>query len=127
MAAPAQPPRPIRLTPDEVLDFATDWLAGRPGLRRLHLVRYGGAPAPLPSAHALAEATGRPCEVHSGSAWNHHSYQAVYTEPDTAVLVWATPPVDGPLYAASHTLRRLAEATWVSLADRGALIETPGA
>ena len=117
---------PARLTPDQVPGFAADWLAARPDLRRLHLVRYGGAPAPLPAASSLAETTGRPCEVHTGSAWNHHSYQAVYAESDTAVLIWAGPVQEGALHTASHTLRRLAEATHASLADRGALIETTG-
>jgi hypothetical protein len=124
--APGQPRPAARLTPEQVPAFAADWLAARPDLRRLHLVRYGGAPAPLPAASSLAEATGRPCEVHTGSAWNHHSYQAVYAESDTAVLVWAGPVQDGPLHTASHTLRRLAEATHASLAERGALIETTG-
>jgi hypothetical protein len=127
LAGVPEPPRPAaRLTPDQVPAFAAQWLADRPGLRRLHLVRYGGAPAPLPAAGSLAEATGLPCEVHTGSAWNHHSYQAVYAESETAVLVWADPVQDGPLHTASHTLRRLAEATHASLADRGELIETTG-
>ena len=121
---PARPP--ARPTPEQVPGFAAGWLAARPDLRRLHLVRYGGAPAPLPAAASLAATTGLPCEVHTGSAWNHHSYQAVYAESDTAVLIWAGPVQDGPLHTASHTLRRLAEATHASLADRSVLIETTG-
>lgn len=118
------PARPIRMAPAGVPRFAADWLAGRPDLRRLHVVRYGGRPRLR--ATALSAALGLPCEVHTGSAWNHHSYQAVYSDAGTAVLVWAAPGTDGPLHTASRTLRRLAWASHASLGGRSALIETSG-
>jgi hypothetical protein len=95
--------------------FATGWLTDRPDLAQLHVVRYGGEPQPLPEAAAIGAATGRPTEVHRGSAWNHHSFHAVYADPATAVLVLAATP-DG-------LLRDIAEATGLALRDRAVLVE----
>ncbi|MEJ3744882.1 hypothetical protein WEI85_16495 [Actinomycetes bacterium KLBMP 9797] len=107
---------------------AATWLARRPELARLHVVGYwSGAEEGLPPAARFAAATGRPCEVHEGSAWNHHSFQAVYPDPAVAVLIvtrgadtdaGAAPPVR----AAAWTLRQIAAATQRSLPDRSVLI-----
>jgi hypothetical protein len=91
------------------------WLSDRPELTRLHVVRYGGDPAPLPDAGELEQATGRRVEVYRGSAWNHHSFQSVYREHHTAVLVLAGTR-DG-------LLRDIAEATRLALGDRALLVE----
>jgi hypothetical protein len=99
----------------DLAGFVADWLADRPDLTALHVVRYGGDPAPLPDAAELAAASGRPVEVHRGSAWNHHSFQAVYTERTTAVLVVAG--------TAGGLLRDIAEATRLALGGRAILVE----
>ncbi|ASW54856.1 hypothetical protein [Plantactinospora sp. KBS50] len=98
----------------DLAGFVAGWLADRPRLRRLHVVRYGGQPAPLPDPATLGAAD-RPVEVHRGSAWNHHSFQAVYADPGTAVVVLAATP-DG-------LLRDIAEATRLALGDRAVLVE----
>ena len=98
----------------DLAGFAAGWLADRPGLTTLHVVRYGGDPAPLPGPAAFAAATGRRVEVHRGSAWNHHSFQAVYREDRTAVLVVAG--------TQNGLLRDIAEATRLALGDRAVLV-----
>ncbi|MCO5998094.1 hypothetical protein [Actinoallomurus rhizosphaericola] len=106
-------------------DAAADWLADRPELTRLHVVRYDSA-AELPDAVRVrfAAVTRRPCEVHDGSAWNHHSFQAVYADRSAAVLVLAPPEPAGdlPLAEAARAQHRIAVATHRSLADRSRLI-----
>ncbi|WP_165945548.1 hypothetical protein [Micromonospora sp. KC606] len=107
---------------------ASAWLASRPELARLHVVGYwSDAERNIPPAGQFAAATGRPCEVHEGSAWNHHSFQAVYPDPTVAVLivtrgaetdVGAAPPDR----AAARTLRRIAAATHRSLPGRSLLV-----
>jgi hypothetical protein len=115
---------PTRAAVADLPVVAARWLAGRPALTDLHVVRYGGA-APLPAAAAFAATTGRRCETHDGTAWNHHSFQAVVADPATAVLVVAAPEPDGSpeLGDAARTLRRIALATHACLADRGLLVE----
>lgn len=105
------PGRPV----NDLAGFAAGWLAERPDFTTLHVVRYGGAPRPLPDQAALAAATGRPVEVHRGSAWNHHSFHAVYADPATAVLVIAA--------TGDGLLRDLACATRLALGERAALVE----
>ncbi len=56
---------------------ATQWLSRRTELAGAHLVWYGSDP-PAVTAARLAELTGQRWEVHAGSRWNHHSYQAVH-------------------------------------------------
>jgi hypothetical protein len=104
--------KPMTVAPPALPGFAAAWLAGRPEIAGLHVVRYGGAPAPLPSAPALSVATGRRCEVHHGSAWNHHS-----------VLVLADPVQDGPYRAQAQTLRDIADATCAALPGRSVVVE----
>jgi hypothetical protein len=105
--------------------LAAAWLAGRPEVRRLHVVRYDRATVP-DAARGFARATGRSCEVHEGTAWNHHSFQAVYADPGTAALVVAPPlPAGGPpaLARAAYTLRRVALATGQALAERATVVQ----
>lgn len=120
------PPDPPAVTMQELPTLAATWLAVRPDLTRLHVVGYG--PAAL-SAPAFAAATGLPCEAHEGSAWNHHSFQAVYADPRTAVLVVTGPPgtraATGGWGAAAAAQQRIAEATWGALASRSRLVHLP--
>ena len=109
----------------DLTEPAAGWLSGRPDLRRLHLVHYG-TPAPAAAtSRDVTALTGRPCEVHEGSAWNHHSFHAVYAEPATAVLVAVASEgaVPAPLAPAARTLRQIAVATHLALADRSLLVE----
>lgn len=120
----ADPELPARSVTD-LTEPAAGWLSGRPDLRRLHLVHYG-TPAPAAAtSRDVTALTGRPCEVHEGSAWNHHSFHAVYAEPATAVLVAVASDgaVPAPLAPAARTLRQIAVATHLALADRSLLVE----
>jgi hypothetical protein len=91
-------------------------------------VRYwAGGPDADPVAARLAAAAGLPCEMHEGSAWNHHSFQAVYADPGTAVLLLTRPTAtrDGlprPVAEAARTLDRIALATHRALPDRSLLL-----
>lgn len=115
-----------RSTAHALPGVAADWLGRRPDLRRLHVVVYASDAELTPAVRSrFATATGRTCEVHEGSAWNHHSYQAVYADPSAAVLVVAPssrPPADHPLAGVASAQCRLAVATHRSLADRSHLV-----
>lgn len=131
-------PRCAELTvgPGEVTAAAARWLAERPELAGAHLVRYSaarnGAAERRPGA-----APGRAWEVHDGSRWNHHSYQAFQAESRLGLVAVAVkrPPVvltgDDGLDAALRGLHArqlaIARATCASLADRALLIlvDTP--
>jgi hypothetical protein len=89
----------------DLAGYATAWLSSRPDLRQLHVVHYG---CPAPARFAAAT------EIHQGSAWNHHSFQAVYADPSIAVLI-VVPPDDG-------LLRRIAVATYQALAGRSRMV-----
>jgi hypothetical protein len=124
---PAPPPSPV-VAMRELAGYAATWLAGRPDLRRLHIVHYwsgtGHAGADGAAARFTA-ATGRPCEVHEGSAWNHHSFQAVYPDPHAAVLLTTRDDREAScpaLAAAAGTLARIAWATHRALPDRSRLV-----
>ncbi|MFY1583739.1 hypothetical protein ACN267_04480 [Micromonospora sp. WMMD734] len=108
--------------------LAATWLTRHPELTRLHVVGYWSAAArTLPSAGRFAAVTGRPCEVHEGSAWNHHSFQAVYADPTVAVLIVTTDTDTGaspPVRAAARTLHTIAAATHGSLPERSLLVTT---
>ncbi|MDG4765743.1 hypothetical protein O7632_16800 [Solwaraspora sp. WMMD406] len=106
--------------------LAAAWLADRGGIHRLHVVAYGQVER-LPSAATFAAATGRRCEVHTGPAWNHHSFQAVFPDPHTAVVVvdagpGPAPDATDPLRATSQALHDVAAATHRSLAGRSLLV-----
>lgn len=108
-------------------EVAAAWLAGRHELSRLHVVRYGSAAPEPPGAERFRAVTGRRCEVHDGSAWNHHSFQAVYADPGTAVLLLTQPAGTdgagpGPLATAARTLRQIAIATHRALPERSLLV-----
>lgn len=74
---------------DELIVLAAAWLADRPDLRYLHIVVYDLKRARdiQNLREALTFRTGVPCEVHEGTEWNHHSYQAAYGNPRVAVLI----------------------------------------
>jgi hypothetical protein len=125
----AEPTEPAPATMDELPRLAAEWLAGRPELRRLHVVHYWSA-APDGAARFTA-ATGRPCEVHEGSAWNHHSFQATYADPHAAVLLVTRATSGGEpdhpaLAAAAGALARIAHATHLALPDRSRLVRLAG-
>jgi hypothetical protein len=113
----------------ELPDIAACWLASRPRLTRLHVVRYDSLAAGRgPDAGLFRTATGHPCEVHDGTAWNHHSFHAVYADPSTAVmLVVASPSADPrdtvPLAGARRVHRQIAIATHLALADRSMIFQ----
>ncbi|HUA27896.1 MAG TPA: hypothetical protein VMC03_03350 [Streptosporangiaceae bacterium] len=111
----------------EVTAAAARWLAARPELTGAHLVVYG--PQDLqPGAGTLGPAW----EVHVGSRWNHHSYQAVQADRRLGLVAVAAtqPPAvltgDDVLDAALRGLHArqlaIARATCASLADRALLI-----
>lgn len=110
--------------PEGIARAAAEWLACQPGLAGAHLADYGsGAPRAEP---------GPRWEVHPGSRWNHHSYQAVHGERRLGVVavVGDRPPEvrtgDGSLDAALRGLHErqvaIARATCASLAGRALLI-----
>jgi hypothetical protein len=107
---------------------AAEWLAGRAGLLGAHLVDYG-------SGVSCAE-PGRGWEVHLGSRWNHHSYQAVHGERRLGVVavVGDRPPevrtgdgsLDGALRGLHARQVAIARATCASLDGRALLIRVAG-
>ena len=117
----------------ELPDIAACWLAGRPELTRLHVVRYdsvaaGSVAGSVADAGPFRAATGYPCEVHDGSAWNHHSFHAVYADPSTAVMLVVAPPSAHsretvPLAGAGRVQRQIAIATHLALADRSMIFQ----
>lgn len=107
---------------------AEGWLAARPELTRLHVVRYESGPGV--SAEQFTVATGRSCEVHAGSAWNHHSFHAVHADRSVAVLLvvasrQASEEVAEPLLEAARTQRLIAVATHLALAGRSLIVQLP--
>ncbi|MFI9644285.1 hypothetical protein ACIG87_30250 [Micromonospora sp. NPDC051925] len=124
--ADAPPRRPVAAA--DLPDAAATWLARRPDLTRLHVVGYwSDAERSLAPAGRFAAATGRRCEVHEGSAWNHHSFQAVYADPTVAVLIVtrgadAEAGASPPVRVVARTLREIAAATHRSLPERSLLV-----
>jgi hypothetical protein len=111
---------------------AAAWLADRQELTRLHVVRYeSAATGPATASERFAAATGRACEVHLGSAWNHHSFHASYADPSVAVLVAVAPPeTSAPagqrLLDAAAAQHEIAIATHLALGDRSMIVQLPG-
>ncbi|MDQ1290189.1 MAG: hypothetical protein QG622_3755 [Actinomycetota bacterium] len=115
--------------PMDVVREVSRWARARRGLTRAHLVCYDPrlTLAKAPAADQLTAATGLPWEVHPGSSWNHHSYQAVSGEPDLGVVAIAPAPADRPESDAGELIRvqaELAAATCASLGDRALLLRT---
>jgi hypothetical protein len=120
---------------DGVTSAATRWLTARTGLAGAHLVWYGSGP-PCVTATRLTELTGLPWEVHAGSRWNHHSYQAVQGERRLGVVavVHRDPPavrtgdqaLDAALRALNDHQASIARATCASLGDRALLVRVAG-
>jgi len=120
---------------DGVTRAAAQWLTARTGLTGAHLVWYSGGP-PGVTATRLTELTGLRWEVHAGSRWNHHSYQAVHGENRLGVVavVRQDPPVvrtgdealDAALRALNHHQASIARATCASLGDRALLVRIAG-
>jgi hypothetical protein len=117
----------------ELPSLAASWLADRAELTRLHVVLYDSrvaGPDTLPELFAAA--TGRGCEVHAGSAWNHHSFHAVYADPAVAVLLVVAPsdpaaPSAPCAAAADRTLRQIAVATHQALPTRSMVVQLSSA
>jgi hypothetical protein len=109
--------------PADLPGRAAAWLRPRPDVTRLHVVHYGGPPSGRIGAGAYASATGRRVEVHSGTAWNHHSYQAVHADPAVAVLAVVGPPRPDP-DPGERLLHRIAAATVAALPGRARLVST---
>ena len=105
---------------------AAGWLADRPRLTRLHVVRYESGPHT--GAERFTSASGRPCEVHAGTAWNHHSFHAVHAEPSVAVLIVVAAPEasaeePAPLKEAARIQRLVAVATHLALTGRSLIVQ----
>jgi hypothetical protein len=115
-AAPAC--QEARAAEDGIVAAAVRWLAGQPELSGAHLVRYDCDPPGICAAQ-LSEMTGRRWEVHTGSRWNHHSYQAVHDDPGIGVVAVTDGEAVGAL--AGHQAA-IARATCASLAPRALLI-----
>lgn len=118
----------------ELPALAARWLADRAELTRLHVVLYDSrAAGPDTLPELFAATTGRGCEVHAGSAWNHHSFHAVYADPTVAVLLVVAPPdLDAPPSApcaavAGRTLRQIAVATHQALPARSMVVQLSSA
>lgn len=114
--------------PDEVAAAVKAWRHSRPDLNGVHVVTYGEAVTAAVAARIPAEPG---VEVHAGSAWNHHSYQAVWHEPTIGVVVvlgpdpatvTGDPRVDAALKSQVDTQRAIARATYASLAPRALLL-----
>jgi hypothetical protein len=107
---------------------AAEWLAGRAGLLGAHLVDYGSGVSCIEP--------GRGWEVHLGSRWNHHSYQAVHGERRLGVVAVVgdrAPEMRTGDLSLDVALRGLharqvaiARATCASLDDRALLIRVAG-
>lgn len=120
---------------DGVTRAAARWLTALTGLAGAHLVWYGSGP-PGVTATRLAEQTGLRWEVHVGSRWNHHSYQAVQGESRLGVVavVDQAPPavrtgdqaLDAVLSALHHHQATIARATCASLGNRALLVRAAG-
>jgi len=111
-------------------DVAASWLAARPELTRLHVVRYESGPGV--GAERFTAVTGRSCEVHAGSAWNHHSFHAVHADQSVAVLLVVAPAEasaqeSAPLREAALMQRLIAVATHLALAGRSLIVQLPPA
>lgn len=112
-------------------EAAAGWLAGRPELTRLQVVRYDHAAGSAGvSRERFATATGRSVEVHAGSEWNHHSFHSSYADRTVAVLVVVPPPqisttTDAVLAEAARAQRDIAVATHLALADRSMIVQLP--
>jgi hypothetical protein len=115
---------PTPVPPDLIVPRAAAWLAAA-GLDRGHLVCYDPRlTAGLAGvADSLESQSGRPWEVHPGSTWNHHSYQAVYSESDVGVVAVAPAADDDPLVRAQADI---AGATCASLGNRALLLQPIG-
>jgi hypothetical protein len=120
---------------DGVSRAAAQWLTGRTGLAGAHLVWYSSGP-PGVTATRLTEMTGLGWEVHAGSRWNHHSYQAVQGESRLGVVavVHQDPPavrtgdqaLDAALRALNGHQAAIARATCASLGHRALLVRVAG-
>jgi hypothetical protein len=105
---------------------AAGWLTGKPRLTRLHVVRYDSEPRI--SAERFMSAGGHPCEVHAGSAWNHHSFHAVHADRSVAVLLVVAAPEasagePAPLREAARVQRLIAVATHLALPGRSLIVQ----
>jgi hypothetical protein len=120
---------------DGVTRAAAQWLSARTGLAGAHLVWYSSGP-PAVTANRLTDLTGLRWEVHAGSRWNHHSYQAVQGESRLGVVavVRRDPPdvrtgdqaLDAALRALNHHQASIARATCASLGNRALLVRVAG-
>jgi hypothetical protein len=120
-------PRPGYVDPRDSADHLAPLLRGLGRRGVLHVVSYEHASDETrTTAQIRAALRRRPdarVEFHTGSSWNHHSYQAVATDPQARVLAW-TPAEDGdPLTALQ---RDIAAATCASLPGRAVLLQAPG-
>ena len=128
---PAAACQEVRAGENGIVAAAARWLASQPGLSSAHLVRYDCDPPGICAAQ-LSEMTGRRWEVHSGSRWNHHSYQAVHGDPGVGVVAVTggsvparysgDPRLDRALGALAGHQAAIARATCASLAPRALLI-----
>jgi hypothetical protein len=120
---------------DGVTRAAAQWLTARTGLAGAHLVWYRSGP-PGVTATRLTEQSGLRWEVHVGSRWNHHSYQAVQGESRLGVVavVDQDPPavrtgdqaLDADLRALHRHQASIARATCASLGNRALLVRVAG-
>jgi hypothetical protein len=120
-------PRPEYVDPRRSAEHVTPLLRGLGGDGVLHVVTYESASDATRTMRRTREALhcrlGIPTEFHTGSAWNHHSYQSVAGDPRARVVAWL-PAEDGdPLTALQ---RDIAAATCASLPGRAVLLQAPG-
>lgn len=129
-AGPAAACQETRAAEGGIIAAAARWLASRPELSSAHLVRYDCDPPGIRAAQ-LGEMTGRRWEVHAGSRWNHHSYQAVHGDPGVGVVAVTSGSMparsgdarlDPALDALAGRQAAIARATCASLAPRALLI-----
>ncbi len=118
------------LNPHALITWLDRWTGGAEPFR-LHIVCYGQlGDETLMVIAALAERDGLEIEVHPGSDWNHHSFQAAYGS-SLAVAVFLGELYPRPARELTHeavrslaaTCKRIARATVTALGQRACLFD----
>lgn len=120
-------PRPAYVDPRRSAEHVPPRLRGLGGDGVLHVVTYESATDATRTMRRTRQALhcrlGVRTEFHRGSAWNHHSYQAVAGDARARVLAWLPADDGDPLTALQ---RDIAAATCASLPGRAVLLQSPG-
>lgn len=115
-------PQPVRIDDTSLGDQLAKHLSEREGTRALHAVCYERRwpPEYVGTVVRTCRERGVSAEIHLGSTWNHHSYQAIHGRSDIQVVAIAPSLRPDPL---TRLQRRIAAATCASLPDQALLLE----